>query len=1371
MPVNIHAKASSVVVVVNDNLIQLQALSSLLARQGHEVRAFESATEALEDMRSAVPPDLIVTDLYMPGIDGWRFCRLLRSSEYALFNHVPILVVSATFSGEETSRITTDLGANAFLSSPVDSQELEKQVRKLLRGEQPQGFLRLLIVEDDSAQAEMLKEVFETHGYRADIALTGRDAETMALSQAYDVVVLDHHLPDIQGDELLLRLKPLWQDTVYLAMTGDPRPKLALEWTKLGAAAFVSKPFAPHYLIELCVKARRERDLTRVADRLEVRAREFRQSEEQHRHLLQHLQAGVVVHAPDTSVLLANQEASRLLGLSLEQMQGKVVTDSAWRLVRDNGSRMPAHEYPVMQVLASLRPVTNLVVGVDRPGGGERIWVLVNAFPESDELQQLRQVVVTFVDITERKRAEAALEVERLQFQHLFEQSPVATWLEDLTAVGQWMQHLRDQGVVDLRAFLQEQPDQIRHAVSLIRVLDMNLAAVAQNAAQSKQHLEESLPRLFEALTYEDFLAELDAIWQGQDCIEFESHGRRLDGRSLVLILRLSIPTRGGRPDLSRVVVTGTDITERRQSEEAIRQVRADLEKAQSVAHIGSWISRSPDKGTLIWSAEAHRIFGVVPSEFDGRVGSFLEYVHPEDRTCVAALAEAAWRGEQQYNLDHRIVRPDGLVRWVHEQADIERDASGQPVRMIGVVQDVTERRQAEELLRAANAYNRSLLEASLDPMLAIGSAGKITDVNTATEAATGLSRAELIGSSFFDYFTEPDKARAGYEQAFREGVVRDYSLELYHLDGHVTPVLCNAAVYRDERGKVIGVFAATRDITEIRRNEDIQAARLRLMGLAQTHSMADLLQATLDEAEVLTGSQVGFFHFLEEDQKTLVLRGWSTNTKQKMCQAEPAGKHYPVDEAGVWADCIRQRRPIIHNDYASLPNRKGLPPGHATVIRELVVPVLRNGRIMTVLGVGNKAIDYTEADIKAVSRLADLGWEIVERKRVEEERERLQAQLTQAQKMESVGRLAGGVAHDFNNMLTVIQGNAALAMQDLPPDSPLRENLEEIQKCTERSADLTRQLLAFARRQTIAPKVLDLNTTVERMLKMLQRLIGENIDLAWLPAADLWPVKIDPSQVDQVLANLCVNARDAVGSVGQITLETGNFTFDEAYCATHTGFVPGDFVLLAVGDNGCGMEKDVLAHVFEPFFTTKGVGKGTGLGLATVYGIVKQNDGFINVHSEKGHGTTIKAYLPRHAGKTGQNPMGPATQPIRRGHETVLLVEDEPAILKMGAQILKNLGYAVLVAATPGEAIRLAQEQRGEIHLLVTDVIMPEMNGRDLADQLLGLYPAIKRLYMSGYTANVIAHHGVLDEGIHFMQKPFSFEDLAEKVRQALDD
>ena len=259
----------------------------------------------------------------------------------------------------------------------------------------------------------------------------------------------------------------------------------------------------------------------------------------------------------------------------------------------------------------------------------------------------------------------------------------------------------------------------------------------------------------------------------------------------------------------------------------------------------------------------------------------------------------------------------------------------------------------------------------------------------------------------------------------------------------------------------------------------------------------------------------------------------------------------------------------------------------------------------------------------------------ITERKRAEEEREKLQAQLNQAQKMESVGRLAGGVAHDFNNMLGVILGHAEMAMEQVDSAHPLHADLQEIQKAAKRSADLTRQLLAFARKQTIAPKVLDLNETVEGMLKMLRRLIGEDIDLAWLPDNNLWLVKVDPSQMDQILANLCVNARDAITGTGKITIETANIAFDASYCAEHAGFVPGEYVLLAVSDNGCGMDKETQGRIFEPFFTTKGVGEGTGLGLATVYGIVKQNNGFINVYSEPAQGTTFRIYLPRHAAQS----------------------------------------------------------------------------------------------------------------------------------------
>ena len=406
------------------------------------------------------------------------------------------------------------------------------------------------------------------------------------------------------------------------------------------------------------------------------------------------------------------------------------------------------------------------------------------------------------------------------------------------------------------------------------------------------------------------------------------------------------------------------------------------------------------------------------------------------------------------------------------------------------------------------------------------------------------------------------------------------------------------------------------------------------------------------------------------------------------------------------------------------------------------------------------------------VTGFASTARDITDSKHNQEERDLLEAQLQQAQKMESVGRLAGGVAHDFNNMLAVIMGHAELGLMKIAPDDPLVDDLKVISNTAERSADLTRQLLTFARKQTIAPKVLDLNETVLGMLKMLQRLIGENLHLTWKPAADLWQIKIDPSQVDQIMANLCVNARDAIVDTGWITIETENCIIDADYCTNHQEAAPGDYVRLSVSDDGAGMDRETLTHIFEPFYTTKEMGKGTGLGLATVYGAIKQNNGFINIYSEPGQGTTFSIYLPRDAtSKSSQSTVERPTAPVQRGQETILLVEDEPAILNITSLMLERQGYTVLKADTPGTAIELAREYRGEIHLLMTDVIMPEMNGRDLSKSLFSIYHGLKLLFMSGYTADVIAHHGVLDEGVHFIQKPFSLPNMAAMVRKVLDE
>lgn len=380
-----------------------------------------------------------------------------------------------------------------------------------------------------------------------------------------------------------------------------------------------------------------------------------------------------------------------------------------------------------------------------------------------------------------------------------------------------------------------------------------------------------------------------------------------------------------------------------------------------------------------------------------------------------------------------------------------------------------------------------------------------------------------------------------------------------------------------------------------------------------------------------------------------------------------------------------------------------------------------------------------------------------------------MEVQLRQTQKMEAIGQLVGGVAHDFNNMLQIILGHAEIVINKTAPDNPITGSLQEIQEAARRSAALTRQLLAFARKQDIAPEILNLNDAVAGMLKMIQRLIGEDINLVWRPGTDLRPVKLDPSQIDQILANLCLNARDAIVGVGTITLETGNVTIDEAYCAGHAEAVPGEYVFLAVSDNGCGMDRKTLAHIFEPFFTTKDVGKGTGLGLATVYGIIKQNNGFIYTYSEPDQGTTFRIYLPQAEAEVKTPAENRAETPAGR-EETILLAEDDPSLRALCTLFLKDLGYNVLTTETSKEALALAEQHPGDIQLLLTDVVMPEMNGRQLSEKVLAVKPDMRVLFMSGYTADMIAQRGVLDQNVAFLAKPFTRNELARKVRDVLN-
>lgn len=600
------------------------------------------------------------------------------------------------------------------------------------------------------------------------------------------------------------------------------------------------------------------------------------------------------------------------------------------------------------------------------------------------------------------------------------------------------------------------------------------------------------------------------------------------------------------------------------------------------------------------------------------------------------------------------------------------------------------------------------------------------------------------------------DRITQVFTDCAEKGIPYDEEMEIITRTGRRVWVRTTGEAVKNEEGKIIKVQGSFQDITERKQslhalqeaNMQLQASQKATLNILEDLK-AEIKTRTAREAELqkvtMAIEQAGETILITDPAGKIQYVNPAFETVSGYSREEAVGKTSAILKSG------QQDEALYQNLWETITSGR--------VWKGRLVNKRKDGRLFTEAATISPVFDAAGKIINYVGVKRDITAQL-----------ELTAQYQQAQKMESVGRLAGGVAHDYNNMLSVILGYTEMAMGKVDTSDLLHEDLQEVLNAARRSTEITRQLLAFARKQTIEPVVLDLNTTVDGMLKILRRLIGEDISLAWLPAFEVWPVKFDPSQLDQILANLCVNARDAINGVGKVTIETANVSFDDAYCAMNVGFTPGAFVMLAVSDNGCGMDKNTIEQIFEPFFTTKGIGKGTGLGLATVYGIVKQNHGFINVYSEPDNGTAFKIYIPRDTAGIEEPKDAKSPQLLLGRGETVLLVEDESALLVMAKRLLENLGYTVFSAASPSEALRLAEEHTGEIHLLLTDVIMPEMNGRDLAHRLTTLYPSMKHIFMSGYTADVIAHQGVLDEGVNFIQKPLSTNDLAAEVRKVLD-
>ncbi len=912
-------------------------------------------------------------------------------------------------------------------------------------------------------------------------------------------------------------------------------------------------------------------------------------------------------------------------------------------------------------------------------------------------------------DVTERRRTEAALRQSEERFRALIEKSYGAVCLLDIDGTVRYVspsvERIAGRAPAELvghNAFEWSHPD--------------DLAAVRE--------------------PFDRFRAEPGAT------ITYRHRFRHTDGSWRWVEVTLTNLLRD--PAVAAVVCNFHDVTERVRADEALRESEERYRRLFEESPIGIYRS-TPDGRILLANPVTVRLSGC--SSFEDlatrnleRDGSCAGYDRAQFKRRLEAEGEVrgietTWTGR------------DGRVAYVRENARAVRGPGGEVLYYEGTLEDVTDRKRAEEaVLRAEERYRAFIANSTegiwrmeFDPPIdaslpadeqteLIYRHGRLAECNDAFARMYGYERAdELVGRGVDAMLPPSDERCAEYLRAVvRAGYrVTDAESVEYDRDGN-RKYFANSMAGVVEGGKLLRAWGTQRDVTDRKRAEEALREREELLRAIIDHIPCGVFWKDRDSVYLGCNHRVAR-DFGSDSPDQLVGR-----TDRSICP-DPA-------EAEFYMACDR-RVMEAGEPMLGIEEVQTRPDGSKAVLLTSKVP-LRDaaGAVVGVLGVYQDVTD----------------------------RKLLEEQYRQAQKMEAVGRLAGGVAHDFNNLLTVINGFSQLLLASLPERHEARSAVEEIGKAGERAANLTRQLLAFSRKQMLQPRVLDLNALVADMARMLPRLLGEDVELRTTLAPDLPRIKADPGQVEQVVMNLVVNSRDAMPRGGKLTIETADAVLDEGYCRNHPGLRPGRYVLLAVSDTGSGMDPATLARVFEPFFTTKEQGKGTGLGLATVYGIVQQTNGHVAAYSEVGIGTTFKVYLPATDEARPASVAGPAATP--GGRETVLLVEDEESVRSLARRLLHALGYHVLEASSGPDALRLAAAHRGGIDLLLTDVVMPRMSGRELADRLAEARPGVKVLYMSGYTDDAVVRHGVLEEGVAFLQKPFPPAALATRVREVLD-
>lgn len=847
--------------------------------------------------------------------------------------------------------------------------------------------------------------------------------------------------------------------------------------------------------------------------------------------------------------------------------------------------------------------------------------------------------------------------------------------------------------------------------------------------AELENHLE-TWKRLAHPDDRESTLAAVrDFVEERADKFEVEFRMMHKDGHYLDVLSRAFL-LRNSRGEAGRLVGTHVDITERKRAEEALSDREAKLRTIFGATSVG--IGMAVDRVIQEANDALCRITGYSREELLARDARFL-YASEEAYALVGEEIQRQIAARGTTTLETRWRGKDGAIREI-VLGTTQIDATDHAKGRIFTALDITERKQAEQALRESEYFLRKSQEvARLGSYCFDTRTGRWIGSGTLDEIA-GIDESYPKTVEGWIDFIHPDHKKEmlryltehviGQRSAFD----KEYRI-IRRNDGQERWVHGIGELELDEDGQPIKLIGTTQDITERKRAEEALRKSRRLLDASQRLTHLGSWEMNLATGEAACSDEIFRILGLKPQEIQPTIQGFINRIHPD--DRELVSNHYrEIQETGKFESY----------DY------------------RLVKP---DGTVQWIHATGEIDLDNEGSPVGVVGTLQD----ITEKRLAQEEKEKLESQLVQAQKMESIGRLAGGVAHDFNNMLSVIFGYAELIKSDMSLDDPMLSYILEIEKAAAHSRDITRQLLAFSRKQIIAPRPINLNDHFTETQKTLSRMIEEDIHLQFAPGKDLWTIKLDPSQLDQILINLAVNARDAMPDGGRLTIQTSNVSIDSEYISKHYFFTPGEYVLLEMTDEGAGMDQETLSRIFEPFFTTKELGRGTGLGLATVYGIVKQNNCFINVYSEPGQGTTFKVYFPRAAAEEITKKTGEA--PIASVSGTVLLVEDSEPVRRLVADLLEAVGYTVLAAETPFEALSLCEKEGAPIDLLLTDVVMPGMSGAELRDKIAAIRPEIKVLFMSGYTENVIAHRGVLKEGVHFIQKPFSMRDIAAKIHQ----